>query len=75
MTTAFSTSAGLSAPANLWAPTNIPTPADPLAPASLAPSPHAGLPVVQNMIKPFFIGKLVIAANNTTTQRYTKDTI
>ncbi len=64
-----SASAGFSASAGLWAPVNVP------APASLIPSPHAGLPVVQDMTKPFFIGKPVTTLDNITTRMYIKATI
>ena len=69
------TSASPSTLADLWAPTNIPAPADPLVPTGLILFPHTGLPVIQDMTKPFFIGKLVTAVNHTTAQMYTKDTI
>ncbi len=52
--------AGSSASAGLWAPVNVP------ATAGLVPSPNTGLPVVQDMAKPFFIGKPVTTLDNTT---------
>ncbi len=64
-----SASVGSSVSANLWAPVNVP------APASLVFFPHAGLPVIQDMTKPFFIGKSVTALDNTTARMYIKATI
>lgn len=68
-------SADPSLPAGFWVPANVPAPANPPAPASLVFSPHARLPVIQNIIKMFFIGKLVIAADNITASMFTKGTI
>lgn len=73
MTTASSMSASSSisicpsVPAGPSAPANILTPADPSAHTGLIPSPHIGLPVVQDITKPFFIGKPITAADNITT--------
>ncbi len=64
-----SVSVGSFASAGLWEPVNVPTP------TGLVPSPHASLPVVQDMTKPFFIGKPVTALDNTTAQIYIKATI
>ncbi len=44
-------------------------------PASLVPSSHAGLQVVQDMTKPFFIAKPVTALDNITARIYMKATI
>ncbi len=59
-----SASAGFSTSAGFWPPVNVPTP------AGLVPFPHAGLLVVQDITKPFFIRKLVTAFDNTTAQIY-----
>lgn len=50
-------------------------PINPLASAYFVISPHLGLPIIQDMTKPFFIKKLVIATDNTIVQIYSKDTI
>lgn len=73
MTTASSISADFFASVSIFALADVFVPADTLTPAnSLTPTnlvrfPHAGLSVIQDITKPFFIGKLVIAADNTTT--------
>ncbi len=75
MSVGSSASAGPSTLAGFWAPTNVPMPADLPTPVGLVLSPHACLPVVQDRTKPFFIGKPVIALDNTTARMYTKSTI
>lgn len=64
-----------SMPAGLLGLINTPVPADPPASTSLVLSSHTGLSIIQDMIKPFFIGKPVTIADNTISWIYTKDTI
>lgn len=61
--------------AGLWVPTNILMPINPLAPTSLVLFFYAGLPVIQDMTKPFFIRTSIIAIDNTIAQMYPKDII
>lgn len=49
--------------------------ANPSMPTGLVPPPHASLPVIQNITKPFFIKKLVTVVNNITTLIYIKGII
>ena len=60
MTIDFFTSTGLSAS------TDVPAFAYFPVPAGFIFFPHAGLLFVQDMTKPFFIGKLIIGINNIT---------
>ncbi len=64
-----SASAGSSLSTGLSAPVNVSTPASPVL------SLHTGLSVIQDMSKPFFIGKPVTALDNITAQMYIKATI
>ena len=66
MTTVSFISAGPSAPAGFLVPADVPTPANPLMPASLVSSFHAGLLIIKDITKLLFMKKPVTAIDNTT---------
>lgn len=81
MAIASSTSAGFFVFASSFMPAsfevlaNVFMPANPPVPVGLVLFSHTSWPMVQDMTKSFFIEKSVIAADNTTAQMYTKNTI
>ena len=75
MTIISSTSASPSTPGVFWAPVYIFMPANHPVTIGLVLFPYAGLPVIRDMTKPFFMGKPVTAVNNTLAQKYTKGII
>lgn len=58
-----------------WVPAIPLMPANSFALADLIPSSHTSLLIIQDMTKSFFIGKPVIAADNISSQIYTKNII